>query len=856
MTQSLFPLLNAALVLHLHLFFCVFLPGWAIRRLCLDRAKIGEGIDGVGTQAVEALAIGTLWSMIQFGVLYLITPAVGSFPVSLIKYGTDAATVVGCGWLARGLVGSLLTLLRRLCRPVNLVGTLVASMYGAFALLQFPAGTDNAALSWIAVAAVDAQHLFEETQGSPAYLSWLYWPAQLTWPHPGPATIGASAKIVLNVLAFFVAKRLCYLWPATSKGWMAILLYVLILFTFAGDYGLTVSGKETPFGVLFLFAAMACMGRARPMEEDEFRRHARESAAWLTLAFGFGAITIPYAAAYLSLALMLLPPMRDYARFLLYLAGGTALPLIFSVTSMVHKPLWQVSLAWAVGVIALHASRSWVNQIISWGSSLARNHRRIFETGVVLGLIFAVYLALPVTYEPCLRAPLDGLVDFKKLFITDDNSMMPWFINVLAFFGFLIVLCRSNPGRAGAGLVVLMAFPFACLLPTLLVAHAAEFPIPFHPQHLWDLAKDVPHWCWGIISQFFALVAVATTAEGLGSLVARRWSRQTWIRDLTMATTVLILSGLYLGHQYITGRVGHLTRWHTSSFLTTVGGHHNHSLAAFIHAFLSHQSTVDACTRFKFRRFYVDPSAGGPGIYYTELATSGADVIMDEGLDLHFGDTRSETLHASGYLIAPRHRLISHFAERELDFVFEELTSIKGGDSLFLFHRVQKPQGTLKLNEPAPFSLGSPTVAGNLGLAAPGTDVQWDNLASTKLRIREGTDTYLWCNQSGTIWVALPPHPTTSSELRLHLRFSKGIKGTVRVTSPLWEQPLILNPESRAIQITLPSDRLTQCAWHYDRQWMPLEFTYEGDLKHHERLGYLQSYCLEKLEVFGRKFIQ
>ncbi|WP_075088621.1 hypothetical protein [Verrucomicrobium spinosum] len=164
----------------------LMLPGYALRIRC---AKWIPFSSAAGDTAVHAMALGLLWSTLQFFVVHALALDLKGQPATawLVKQGTDAALIAFCSLSSPGFWKNYITLLtglvRQLCQPLNLAGMALALSFAAFAIFQFPYASDNAALYWMAGAVMKPGVSFLTAQGSPGYIAWLYWP-QCYWLQP------------------------------------------------------------------------------------------------------------------------------------------------------------------------------------------------------------------------------------------------------------------------------------------------------------------------------------------------------------------------------------------------------------------------------------------------------------------------------------------------------------------------------------------------------------------------------------------------------------------------------------------------------------------------------------------------
>jgi len=842
-------LIQTAVLAHFHLLLCLILPGLAMRHMLKSRFPVRLG---AGTLVIEAFALGALWSTAQFFTLYNLASHMPVPATLAVKYLSDFAVIFigatrGPGGI-RALGMDLAGITRVLLRPVNLVGIVIATLFGLMAMIQFPYGLDNAALYWMAVATSDFHVTWQEAQGSPAYISWLFWPNVLTWPNLSAATFGVSIKVVLNILCFFVLKRLCFVWPVTSRAWIALLMYFLVAASFLGVYGLLKTSKETVFGVLLMFAAIASLIQKRTKEDDASA--AFESACLLSLAFGFGAITVPYLGMFFILCLIVNSAGRDIGGLAIKTGWLVAVPLVPSMAVMIHRPMWQCALGMAALLAVVHVGRKYIQQLAEASSTFVERHRRAVELTMVIVPVAIVAALLPVKYELRSLAPLDGMTSFAGIFLAY-NDFLPPYVSVLAIFGFLVALFRRNAGQVAPGIAAMIALPFVVLAPVLALAHRPDIPIPFHPQHLWDLAKDVPNWCWGVTVVTFCMIFLATCTEVLVKLATKASPPLARYRKAAFAAIMLALFGAVSAEIVQPINLLRYSQWNEPAYLTSAGGHREAPLALVAEGVMKHlAANVDTSSRRRSWYFLMDGSSmyKGKGMGQ-ELYACGVMYSEEIGLP-NIADPAWRQENPKGFLLASE-AVVAKWHRDHPDVNMTELVRVKGGDSLFCFEQCAAGEAKYTvITEPA-FPFPKQTLLGNV-LSSP--VLAYDDLASTKMRNKDGKK-YLWGKESGTVWATLPETPEGKAELQLRIKFSGGPDSKVVVTSPAFTNPMELTPETRSARVELKKDYAGEAVALYGRQWIPFHFVYKGVVRQHESLGYMNSYCIDKFILFGRPHI-
>lgn len=850
-------LIHTALLVNFCFLASILLPGQAIHHLWRGGgAARGESSSG---RLVEVLATGFVWAMAQFFLLFgLLRPVLGLGPEGMawIKYSSDAAWIVA-GLIPRasarlGMMPELAGWFRCLMRPGNLAGIGLALITGAYSIVQFPYSSDNSALYWLAETITDPDLRLSAGEHAPAYFAWIYWPAWLRWPDVAPSTAGACSKMLLHVVTFFALKRICGLSRLTARPWIPPLLFLGVFFSFFGDYGLINSGKETVFGLVFLFAAMATLGRGR---EGEFvdGASAREFAALMALAIGFAATAIPYGMAFMAVFLIVARPANGVARLLLMTGWAVAVPFAFTLGTMLRQPFWIAALLYGVLLGVLFLVRSRVDAVARFWHRWAGDRGRYFDGAFVGALAVGAACLLPFEYRLCPRTPLDGETSFFDLFfISKYNSVMPPYMGFLAFGGFVAVMFSgASPGRAV--LLSMIGMLFAVLAPVLILARIESFQLPFHPQKLWDLVKNVPNWCWGIWANYFALYFMAFVVDTLGRWPRlRQWSRW-W--PATAGWLLLAVISVHFAGLVASGRLRAIARFGAGAFLTSTGGHRVAELAIYSNAMLR------TLKEFPILKPGVAVEGGSEGIgYFSELIGSG---VRTRGIsatpagewqsDVRLGpELVAEWQAKPAFLISKRTTVQTWWDLEKPAITLTELESVPDGSSLFFAGPAGNAGASLSLKEPPPFGLPESTVWRTiLGQRR----VNWAELEAAPLRSKNGNQ-YLWGKPSGTMWISCDARDHSKPVLvDIGIRMVGEKPGSLVLDSPALDRPVTFSREVKSAELALDVSRLDSSHHFYGVDWIPLEFTFHGDQRFEEGYDYPKNYTVDKLSVSGVRFI-
>ncbi len=372
----------------------------------------------------------------------------------------------------------------------NILGYCLAIAFACGSIYLHPTAMDNAALYWLAFQIVSSNFDPPTAQGSPFYISWLISPSALLSKHFIIGNIAVVMKMAGALTLWVTVKYFCGLVFTLSRGPLAILITILILDSFIGDYGIFKSGKESPIGMLFLIPVLGLL-----INNDHDKSTTWKLPVLLglfsNLAIGFAAVTIPYLAI---IYVLLLFTGKLGLRCLFSLAVTGALTIPFSFATMLHINMaLLVTVYWTcciVGVFLLIRTGGFKK--LQSNTSDARTDMAFWlTTSSSLVSLILLFMLLPVAYEPRPFFPLDGESDMKTLLLSLPH--FPRFAkvcNVIAFFLMWLIAIR---GRR-LGLALFLSFPWIALATVVVIAKLQITNLPFSPQHLWDLAKDIPNW--------------------------------------------------------------------------------------------------------------------------------------------------------------------------------------------------------------------------------------------------------------------------------------------------------------------------------------------------------------------------
>lgn len=248
-------------------------------------------------------------------------------------------------------------------------GLVSAFLFGFAGMVAFPFAEDNAALFWLSTRVMGTDVDLVQSQASPFYLTWLFQPSVVFRESQVIGNTAAVFKIVgaafLLLSCFTFAHRHFSKWG----GLLALLIFVVVLNSFIGDYGFFKSGKETPMGMVLLLAFFSLL---IGIGGEEYRD---SWSGWLllgvlaNLAIGFAAVSIPYLAVVYGF-LLLLGRSGVKALAALLVTGFAVLPISFAL--MLDKSL--------VVCFLIHAAVCSVFCLLSRSRVLDKSVGRLFSS--------------------------------------------------------------------------------------------------------------------------------------------------------------------------------------------------------------------------------------------------------------------------------------------------------------------------------------------------------------------------------------------------------------------------------------------------------------------------------------------
>jgi hypothetical protein len=831
---------NTAIIL-LHFVGCLFLPGLALLTLLGWRDTRWRTSDLL----VLIIASGALWST---SVHWLISMGGESFGWSLLtqlslKYGADALLVaVGLLRCRDRWITTVRQLISVIIKPENAVSVCAALLLGLYAVLFQPCLLDNAALYSISDLLANPVTAKGETQGSPSYISWLQWPLILSYPGSIPSMAASGSKIILMLLALWTLHCLFNALPQGRKTFLPLAALLLLITSFHGQYGLLETGKETVFSILFLFGSAARL--IRGVENDDLSGFHITTGAWFSLALGFGAITVPYAQVLLGLYLIVSRDRHGISRLLGSILAWCTVPLALTLSALLHFPLWLS----VIGILSTHVLIRFFGGALDrlhsgWSGNMAGRPAWVIPVIWTL-LVLITWGLLPVTYPHRSMFPLDGS-PFSKVFLSHNAWLQSW-VCWMAVCGMCLGCTRHLTGSINAGLSALAMFPFATIIPSLTLAHFPTIPLPIHTQHLWDLAKDIPNWCWGPLVVFFSLLLVLFVWEKVSLVTFDRLPHSPVFRKV-FSTGGFVMVVLCVGFHYWGYRTNLVLGLDKAACFDETGGARNGITLSFLNTAHTHvvQSRKDG--HHAMWRVVATENTCSKKTLWDFLAV---------GVRPFSNAAASEVLSLQKqqkfFLIANADEAANLFREQPASEVrsFRELAR-DGSECFIVVGEKTGAEAVLQMLKSPPFRIPNTNL---IDLLLQKQRLIMDDFADSDVKTKDG-DPYMWCKPGGVMWLELPGN-IKSRTLEFHVRLFGGQSSRLVISSPVMSSPATALPGRNKLDLPLVEGFEKHCEVHQHTRWVRLDISYEGDLIRSDRQPYLKSIRLDRLALCGHVFLK
>ena len=687
-----------ALVTTIHLVIGILIPGLALELRLSRIQKLAAESSAV---LVRIIALGLLYLLSQFLLLQLADIFLHFRRLDMVyaKYGMDLSVLLGVLVFSRVRAWAVVSrIFSGLRNPVLLSLVFGSLALGTFAMLVCPYSLDSSPIEWTSQYLAQPGLSLLESKGSPTYIAMIYFPSQVldSW-YPVP-TVAASFKPILCLLTVLAIVRIVNRLPLRNRNWLYWIFFLFLASSFFGIYGLQQTGKHSVFGATFLIIFVAEL--LMPPEDESFS--VTQAGLSLSAAFGLGVIAVPYALVIATLFLVFaafrIKPFQ-VAYQLMFWAG---VPFVLSLSPMVRIPLWQSFLLTAIAACSCFVLSKTVS-LDRFAAVVKRPWFRFVPIIVLVGLWLGLSFVMPVTFGES-RAPLDGETSFFELLFKYERKI-PEHIVRLGLVG--VCLCFTNRRFSqNPGLIAYGIFPFVTLLPAMIIAHFPSL-IPLHPQHFWDLVKDVPNWCYGFYFGLFAIISTDLLAENLRSRQKERATnaaseRSRFRFQFRDAGRAVLLGSTFIAVFFVTDNwTKGPNWWGPSVHYTSVGGHRDSAFAV-----ICEQLVQD---------MYEEPGRGVKdepmeGIYLsqkspltnypTNFKMYGINIVKD--LDLTSErQWRRVMRNLPARVIAKRDEFAERLDSGRLRVNMEEVRRLSETDSVFRVYEKDNRRGKIRFAEQA-----------------------------------------------------------------------------------------------------------------------------------------------------------
>lgn len=372
-------------------------------------------------------------------------------------------------------------------------------LFGLLAILCYPFVYDSAQLGSL-IQYIDSDIEFSGDRKGMFSYSGLIMPLIYLAPDSFIAPVVSSLKLILCILF-----GSCILASAkvlkTEKGdFLLPCLLIIFASSSLGLYGVAELGKDTIFGIAFLWLFMLSFHENLRNKLSE-----KSQAIFFVAAFSFGIVTLPYLALYIFLLSILTNQIVRILRVINYVLifGGPGLAVSVNLTTGIPFIYLFSAILLVVALLRIIDKESWLENAGKWNIF---THSKLFQI-LILGVCICIIVALsPLTGNldpefnsqwPSLRPPL-GIVEFFPGLVLGPNVE-----NVMSVFIFFIGTCcivlgiifSKNREVSAILLLPILGITF-CIVHVYIDASVIRYRL------LWDLYKDIPQWLSGLYMGF------------------------------------------------------------------------------------------------------------------------------------------------------------------------------------------------------------------------------------------------------------------------------------------------------------------------------------------------------------------
>ena len=692
----MFAVCLCALFTTVHLVIGLLIPGLFLEMRLSRVQKLATEVSAV---LVRIIALGSLYLLLQFLCLHLadIFWQIPRFEMVIAKYAMDLAILVGMLVRFRAESWAIVVRIFSGLKSPSILALVIGSItLGCIAMVICPYSLDSSPIAWTSKYLAVPGLSMLQSKGSPTYIAMLYFPSQLldSW-YPVP-TIAASLKPALCLLTVLAIVRVVNRLPLKNREWLYGIFFLTLAASFFGIYGLQQTGKHSVFGATFLIIFLADLLMPPESESESFC--VTQAGLSLSATMGLGVIAVPYALVISTLFLLLSANRIKSFRVALSLVLWASVPFVLNLSPMVKIPLWQsVSLTVAVAFGCWCLSKT---QRLDWFAKMSsRPWFRFVPVFVILISWVGLSFALPVKFADA-RPPLDGETSFFDLLFKYDR-VIPEHVVLSGLIGVLICCTMPRFSRI-PGLMAYAIFPFITLLGAMIVAHFPPSSIPLHPQHFWDLVKDVPNWCYGFYFGLFSIIFVDLLVEYVRERQAKRAASQKSGLKARDAGRVIMIASLIIAASIVSNKwTKGPNWWGRPVYYTSIGGHQDPLFAVLAEQLVRYKKS-DALLGLneKPSRLTYISQKSPVNKCYPRFYMYGIKIRKD--LDLSSGEQWSEVLkNLPARIVAKRDDFAALIEEGRLSVSVEEVDRLSETDSLFCVSPKDGPSGSVRFAEHA-----------------------------------------------------------------------------------------------------------------------------------------------------------
>jgi hypothetical protein len=390
-------------------------------------------------------------------------------------------------------------------QPANTLIFVCSIVVGVLANLSYPHTLDCGQL-WVTNSLMEGK--YPHLVGALGYSGLIYFPGLLFENIP-LVTLAAGFKLCLSIMLGLAVISLIEEIDFFASGITKVTYYFLILFSFFGQLGLILVGKDSILGIIWLLFYFASLVNL----DNQNQRSVIQSALLLSCAIASSAIIVPYVIFFTALYFILNVGKTKSHLLLLFLCLGSSIWLTFHFGEKINNhSMILVFIFIILSGLILNSVYNVINYFyLNYYPTL---NLRSFSVSLLIILITSCYFLMPIKIAilgtvinqagSVAYPPLDGKMSFYHYLF----NFEPYLSKLTVFIGLSGILSYTFLSKLiKPTLSALAIFPFLTLFFTLTLAHLPN--IHFLDGHeLWDLSRDLMNWTGAIIFGLFALIAL------------------------------------------------------------------------------------------------------------------------------------------------------------------------------------------------------------------------------------------------------------------------------------------------------------------------------------------------------------